>query len=126
MTQVSPTRVRLKVRYSQDRHGQILTITIGKWLSIGGINSYVATPPGEYPKNKAILFLTDGFGPQLLNNQVRFFFTKLMIQQELSISCLRTTLLPMVSRLVPTVTTLRLPSTNFHLSSDHYPGLLLR
>jgi len=39
----------------------------GKWLSIGGINSYVATPNGEYAKNKAILFFPDVFGPQLPN-----------------------------------------------------------
>jgi hypothetical protein len=49
----------------------MLTITTGKWESIGGVNSYVATPAGEYPKNKAILFLPDVFGPQLSNAQVR-------------------------------------------------------
>jgi dienelactone hydrolase len=42
----------------------------GKWESIGGVNSYVATPAGEYPKNKAILFLPDVFGPQLPNAQL--------------------------------------------------------
>lgn len=48
-----------------------MTIAKGKWEKIGGIDSYVATPTGDYPKNKAILFLADAFGPQLCNNQVR-------------------------------------------------------
>jgi hypothetical protein len=50
---------------------RILTITIGKWEKIGGVDSYVATPTGEYPQNKAILFLPDVFGGQLPNAQVR-------------------------------------------------------
>ncbi|TFY70448.1 hypothetical protein EVG20_g2554 [Dentipellis fragilis] len=43
----------------------------GKFETIGGIKTYVATPTGEYPKDKAILFLTDVFGPELNNNLVR-------------------------------------------------------
>ncbi|KAG6832117.1 hypothetical protein H0H87_002630 [Tephrocybe sp. NHM501043] len=39
----------------------------GKWELIGGVNSYVATPTGDYPKDKVVLFLTDVFGPQLIN-----------------------------------------------------------
>jgi hypothetical protein len=31
----------------------------------------IATPSGEYPQNKAILFLPDVFGPQLPNAQAR-------------------------------------------------------
>jgi len=42
----------------------------GKWEKIGEVDSYVATPTGEYPKNKAILFLPDVFGPQLKNAQL--------------------------------------------------------
>jgi len=42
----------------------------GKWELIGGVKSYVATPGGKYPKNKAILFLTDIFGPELPNAQL--------------------------------------------------------
>ncbi|KAF8815627.1 chlorocatechol-degradation protein [Phlegmacium glaucopus] len=42
----------------------------GKWEKIGGIDSYVATPSGEYPKDKVILYLADGFGPQLPNAQL--------------------------------------------------------
>jgi hypothetical protein len=42
----------------------------GKWELIGGVNSYVATPTVDYPKHKAILFLTDVFGPQLVNAQL--------------------------------------------------------
>ncbi|KAA1467612.1 dienelactone hydrolase endo-1,3,1,4-beta-D-glucanase [Dentipellis sp. KUC8613] len=40
----------------------------GKFEIIGNIKTYVATPSGECPKDKAILFLTDGFGPELDNN----------------------------------------------------------
>ena len=50
-----------------------MIITIGKWEKIGGVDSYVATPTGDYPRNKAILFLSDAFGPQLQNNQVRSY-----------------------------------------------------
>jgi len=39
----------------------------GKLEKIGGIESYVATPAGEYPKEKAILLLPDVFGLQLVN-----------------------------------------------------------
>jgi len=42
----------------------------GKWEVIGGVKSYVATPTGEYPKTKAILFLTDVFGAELINNRL--------------------------------------------------------
>ena len=48
-----------------------MTINEGKWEKIGGVDSYVATPAGDYPQNKAILFLSDVFGPQLPNAQVR-------------------------------------------------------
>ncbi|KAG6843012.1 hypothetical protein H0H93_002551, partial [Arthromyces matolae] len=40
-----------------------------KWESVGGVNSYVATPTTEYPKDKVVLILTDVFGPQLINSQ---------------------------------------------------------
>ena len=43
---------------------------IGKIEKIGGVESYVATPSGEYDKTKAVLFLTDGFGIALNNNKV--------------------------------------------------------
>ena len=46
----------------------------GKWEKIGGIDTYVATPSGDYPKNKVILFLPDVFGPQLINARVRSLF----------------------------------------------------
>lgn len=42
----------------------------GKWEDVGGVNSYVATPAIDYPKDKVVLFLADVFGPQLLNNQL--------------------------------------------------------
>ena len=31
----------------------------------------MATPPGDYPKEKVVLFLTDVFGVPLTNNKVR-------------------------------------------------------
>ena len=34
------------------------------------MNSYVATPTIDYPKDKVVLFLTDVFGPQLVNAQL--------------------------------------------------------
>ena len=46
----------------------------GKWEKIGGVETYVATPTVDYPKDKAILFLPDVFGPQLINNRVRLPF----------------------------------------------------
>ncbi|KAF4610803.1 hypothetical protein D9613_006673 [Agrocybe pediades] len=42
----------------------------GKWEEIAGVKTYVATPTKDYPKDKAILFLTDVFGPQLINAQL--------------------------------------------------------
>ncbi|KAJ7663860.1 dienelactone hydrolase endo-1,3,1,4-beta-D-glucanase [Mycena polygramma] len=41
-----------------------------KLETIGGIESYVATPTGDYPKDKIILFLSDAFGVTLVNNQL--------------------------------------------------------
>ena len=70
---MSATRAFLKVchlSYGPD-FDKAVTITKGKWEKIGGVNSYVAVPSGDYPRDKAILFLTDVFGPQLVNNQVR-------------------------------------------------------
>ncbi|KAE9390906.1 chlorocatechol-degradation protein [Gymnopus androsaceus JB14] len=42
----------------------------GQWEIIGTINCYVATPTSDYPKEKVIIYLTDGFGPQLVNNRL--------------------------------------------------------
>jgi len=42
----------------------------GKWEKIGEVDCYVATPEKDYPKDKAILFLPDVFGPQLINAQL--------------------------------------------------------
>jgi len=42
----------------------------GKWEEINGVNCYIATPTTDYPKDKVLLFLTDVFGPQLINNQL--------------------------------------------------------
>jgi len=42
----------------------------GKIEKINGVETYVALPEGAYPKEKAILFLTDIFGMQLVNNKL--------------------------------------------------------
>jgi len=42
----------------------------GHFETIGGINCYVATSEGEHNKNAVVLFLTDVFGIQFLNNQL--------------------------------------------------------
>ena len=39
-------------------------------LEHGGIESYVATPKGDYAKDKVILVLMDAFGLGLVNNKV--------------------------------------------------------
>jgi hypothetical protein len=70
--QVSLTRALLMVCYHLPARILTSDCPIGKWEKIGGVDSYVATPTGEYPQNKAILFLPDVFGPQLINAQVRF------------------------------------------------------
>ena len=43
----------------------------GVTQTIGGIECYVSTPTGDYPKDKVVLFLTDVFGIPLINNRVR-------------------------------------------------------
>jgi hypothetical protein len=48
----------------------MLTYTTGKWEKIDGVESYVATPAGDYAKDKVVLFLSDIYGPQLPNAQV--------------------------------------------------------
>ncbi|KAI0796214.1 dienelactone hydrolase endo-1,3,1,4-beta-D-glucanase [Abortiporus biennis] len=42
----------------------------GAIQQINGVECYVATPSGEYPKDKVILFLTDVFGIPLNNNKL--------------------------------------------------------
>ncbi|KAJ4493581.1 dienelactone hydrolase endo-1,3,1,4-beta-D-glucanase [Lentinula edodes] len=42
----------------------------GQWESIGGVNCYVGTPSKDYDKTKAVLYLSDVFGMQLINNQL--------------------------------------------------------
>ena len=40
-------------------------------MKIADVNCYVATPKGEYAQDKAILYIPDVFGIQLLNHKVR-------------------------------------------------------
>ncbi|KZW03086.1 alpha/beta-hydrolase [Exidia glandulosa HHB12029] len=42
----------------------------GKIEQIGGVDTYVALPEGDYPKDKAVLFLPDIFGITFQNNQL--------------------------------------------------------
>jgi len=49
----------------------VMPTLVGKWEKIGGVDTYVATPSGDYPKDKVILFLADVHGPQLINARVR-------------------------------------------------------
>ncbi|KAH7926966.1 alpha/beta-hydrolase [Leucogyrophana mollusca] len=42
----------------------------GKLETIGGVTCYVGTPSGEYAKDTVLLFLTDVFGVEFLNNQL--------------------------------------------------------
>ncbi|KAK7021929.1 hypothetical protein VNI00_017158 [Paramarasmius palmivorus] len=42
----------------------------GQWQNIGGTDCYIATPDGDYPEDKVILFLSDVFGPQFANSQL--------------------------------------------------------
>ncbi|KAI0703746.1 alpha/beta-hydrolase [Cytidiella melzeri] len=42
----------------------------GQSIQIGGVDCYVATPTGDYPKEKVVLFLTDIFGIPLINNRL--------------------------------------------------------
>lgn len=55
------------------RSEQCIQLSIGQIVKIGGIDSYVVTPQGDYPKDKVVLFLTDVFGIPLVNNKVHTY-----------------------------------------------------
>ncbi|KAI0064893.1 alpha/beta-hydrolase [Artomyces pyxidatus] len=40
----------------------------GTYETINGIKTYVAKPAGDYPKDKAVIFIPDVFGLELVNN----------------------------------------------------------
>ncbi|XP_006462982.1 hypothetical protein AGABI2DRAFT_186783 [Agaricus bisporus var. bisporus H97] len=42
----------------------------GELTTVDGVRVYIAKPPGDYPKDKAIRFLSDVFGLQLINNKL--------------------------------------------------------
>lgn len=42
----------------------------GKKTTINGVDVYVATPAVDYPRDKAVLFLSDVFGYKLINSQI--------------------------------------------------------
>ena len=43
---------------------------LGKFEQIAGVKCYVATPKGDYSKDKVILYMLDAFGLSLQNNLV--------------------------------------------------------
>ncbi|KAI5121871.1 hypothetical protein M0805_001079 [Coniferiporia weirii] len=45
----------------------------GKFETLDGVKTYVAIPETDYPKDKAILFLPDVFGVELVNNRADAF-----------------------------------------------------
>lgn len=46
-------------------------IPLGQVEKVGEIECYTATPTGDFPKDKVLLFLADGFGTNLINSKVR-------------------------------------------------------
>jgi hypothetical protein len=42
--------------------------------NIGGVECYVSVPATEYSRDKVVLFLSDVFGPALINNKVSTHF----------------------------------------------------
>jgi len=42
----------------------------GKFEKISGVDCYIATPTGDYAKDTVVVFVTDVFGPQLVNAQL--------------------------------------------------------
>ncbi|KAK7687753.1 hypothetical protein QCA50_008972 [Cerrena zonata] len=50
------------------RHEGEIEGILGKFEHIVGYKCYVATPKGDYPRDKVVLFMLDGFGLRLENN----------------------------------------------------------
>ena len=75
----------------------------GTYETIGGVHCYVATPDSDYPRDKIILYLTDGLGIPLVNNRVsNTCYSSVVTQYDLPTcfySFSRTHLRKMVSRL---------------------------
>ena len=68
------TRVPLRVCKPSELHvhnarSHICFVT-GEVEVINGVKTYVTTPTVDYPKDKAILYLPDVFGIELINHQV--------------------------------------------------------
>ena len=62
--------LRVRIFLSLCGRSTLIRPPAGTWEEIGGVKSYVATPTIDYPKDKALLFLTDVFGLPLPNNKV--------------------------------------------------------
>ncbi|EJF64056.1 dienelactone hydrolase endo-1,3,1,4-beta-D-glucanase [Dichomitus squalens LYAD-421 SS1] len=52
------------------RHESTPEGNLGKIDTIAGVECYIATPTGDYPKDKVVLFLSDVFGIPLINNKL--------------------------------------------------------
>lgn len=61
----------------------------GTFETFDGIKTYIATPTSDYPKDKAIFFISDVFGHALNNNFVRTlnFTTGLELTRVLPTHC---------------------------------------
>ncbi|KAH0836457.1 chlorocatechol-degradation protein [Lanmaoa asiatica] len=57
------------MRHARRTRSHFFFVT-GKVEVINGVKTYVATPTIDYPKDKAILFLPDIFGIELINSQL--------------------------------------------------------
>ena len=42
-------------------------------MDIAGVKCYIATPSGEYDKSKVLIYISDAYGLELVNNRVSSF-----------------------------------------------------
>lgn len=64
-------RVRRRPVIALDWKSELTYGPTGEIKEVGGVRSYVATPKGDYAKDKVLLFLPDVFGIDLDNGRVR-------------------------------------------------------
>lgn len=80
------TQIQASIMVSPPHHSYAPSCDLGVVETIGGIKTYIATPSGEYAKDKALIFISDVFGLKLNNNLVRVlslaprFVTRLLIR----------------------------------------------
>ena len=71
-TKASPKVSSIQI-YALTKLIMIDEIPLGQVEKVGEIDCYTATPTGDFPKDKVLLFLADGFGINLINSKVRLF-----------------------------------------------------